>query len=88
MADINPEDHLDPNFYSTPKLTRQMMTYREWQETAKSTNGYIMSCGERWNLWSQHRGGGIYEISARPNYSGIKKPLKEKAQARSRKGHA
>lgn len=63
-----PISYLTNNFYTTPKLSRQIMTYKEWQSTAKATQCKIISCGETWNLHVKHIGGGIYEVTAQPNY--------------------
>jgi len=70
-------NHLSNGFYITPKITHQVMTYQDWQETALYTQCKIISQGETWNLRAKHLGGGMYEVSAYPNYWVDGKPPKK-----------
>ena len=75
---VGPISHLTNNFYTTTKLARQVMTYREWQETAKATQCRILALGESWELKARHLGGGMYEITAIPSYWQKGKPTRSK----------
>lgn len=81
MADVKPINHLNSSFYITPKVTRQVMTYRHWQETAMATQCRILSCGESWELKAKHLGGGMYEVQALPAYWREGKPSKAKVKS-------
>jgi len=76
MADIQPHNHLKDSFYTTPKFARQMMTLKQWKETCLATDGSIIALGETMNLYATSRGGGMYEVRARPNYWRNGKPKK------------
>ncbi len=76
MADIQPHNHLKDSFYTTPKFARQMMTLKQWKETCLATDGRILACGETYELHASSRGGGMYEVRARPNYWQNGKPKK------------
>ncbi len=76
MADIQPINHLKDQFYTTSKTAFQMMTGKEWRETCKATEGVILSCGESLELYAKSRGGGMYEVRARPMYWRNGKPAK------------
>ena len=64
MAERESVNRLTESFYTTPKSARQIMTYREWQETAKATGCKILACGRSYELTAKCKGGGIYEIRA------------------------
>lgn len=76
MADIEPHNHLNNNFYITPKLAHQMMTFKQWRETALATNGHIIASGETYDLHAESRGGGMYEVKAELPYWKHGKPAK------------
>jgi hypothetical protein len=80
MPKPEPKNHLNDNFYTTPKFASQVMTYRQWQETALATQGKIISCGETQILHAKHMGGGMYIITATPNYWTDNKPQKIKSK--------
>jgi len=80
MADIKPQNHLKDSFYTTPKFARQMMTFKQWRETCLATEGRILASGETWELFAKSRGGGMYEITAKPNYWRNGKPAKAKKE--------
>ena len=77
MSDIQPHNHLKDQFYTTPKLARQMMTYKQWRETALATDGRILANGETYELYSESRGGGMYEVKVRLMYWKDGKPTKK-----------
>ena len=77
MNKPEPINHLSESFYTTPKFARQVMTYHEWQETAKATQCIILSCGETYELKTRCMGGGMYEITAKENYWKNGKPQKK-----------
>ncbi len=79
MSEDNPANHLSDNFYTTPQLARQIMTRKEWQETAKATQCRILACGESYELTTRHMGGGMYEVRAGLTYWKNGKPAKAKA---------
>lgn len=64
MTDVQPVSHLSETFFKNPKLARQMMTFKQWRETALATNGYIIANGETYSLHAKSRGGGMYEVKA------------------------
>lgn len=76
MSERNLVNHLKSSFYTTPKLARQIMTFQEWQETAKATECRIIACGETYELKTRNIGGGIYEIRAELPYWKHGKPQK------------
>ena len=76
MADVQPINHLKDSFYTTSKLAFQMMTFKEWRETCKATEGHIVSMGETLELYATSRGGGMYEVRARQLYWRGGKPKK------------
>ena len=80
MSKENPVSHLSNSFFTTPKFARQIMTYNEWQETAKATQCRILSYGESYELSAKHMGGGMYEISADLTYWKNGKPKKVSAK--------
>ena len=77
MSDIQPHNHLKDQFYITPKLARQMMSGKQWRETALATDGRILATGETYELYAESRGGGMYEIKARLTYWKNGKPIKK-----------
>jgi len=79
MADVEPHNHLNNSFYTTPKLARQVMSYKQWQETAKATQCKIIANGETYELKARHMGGGMYEVSADLMYWRHGKPIKVKS---------
>jgi len=78
MSKDNHHNHLNDNFYTTPKLARQIMTYKQWQETAAATQCRIIANGETYELTAKHMGGGMYEIKANLTYWKDGKPKKVK----------
>ena len=68
MSENEPISHLKDSFFTTPQLARQIMTYKEWQESAKATQCKILACGETYELYARHMGGGMYEVKARLTY--------------------
>ena len=83
MSEIVPKNHLKNAFYTTPKLARQMMTTRQYQETSLATEGRILSCGETWILQAEYRGGGMQEVSAEPTYWTDSKPKRAKQSSKA-----
>ena len=79
MSKDNPVNHLSDSYYTTPKLARQVMSYKDWQETATATQGRILACGESYELTAKHMGGGMYEVRASLIYWKNGKPSKAKA---------
>ncbi len=73
-------DHLMDSFFSTPKSARQIMTYKQWQETAIATQCRILSCGESYELTARHMGGGMHEVRANQTYWRHGKPKKASAR--------
>ena len=74
----DPVNHLNPDFCTTPKLARQVMTYKSWQQTALATQCKVISMGETWDLRAKHLGGGMYEVRAYPTYWTTGKPSEHK----------
>lgn len=68
MSERKSVNHLNPNFYTTPGTARQVMTFQEWQETAKAIQRKILACGETYELKLKNLGGGMYEIRAELPY--------------------
>lgn len=79
MLNTQPINHLDNSYFTTPKLARQVMTYKEWQETAKATQCRILACGETYELTARHMGGGMYEVRASLMYWKNGKPNRKRA---------
>ncbi len=77
MADVQSVNHLTDSFYTTPQFARQIMTYKEWQETAKATQCRILACGETYEITVKHKGGGMYEVTAGLTYWKNGKPAKK-----------
>ncbi len=65
MTDLQPTNHLNNSFYVNAPFVHQMMTSKQWRETALQTNGHIIANGRTYELYSESRGGGMYEIKAR-----------------------
>ncbi len=80
MSKDNPVNHLNDSFYTTPKLARQIMSYKDWRETAEVTQCRILACGETHELTAKHMGGGMYEVRASLTYWKGGKPSKTKAR--------
>ncbi len=80
MSKENPVSHLNDNFFTTPKFARQIMTYKDWQETAAATQCRILSLGETHELTARHMGGGMYEVRANLTYWKNGKPKKAAAK--------
>jgi len=72
-------NHLKDSFYTTPKITRQIMTYTDWQETAMATQCRILALRETWVLKAKSMGGGMYEVTASPSYWPDGKPQRAKS---------
>lgn len=79
MSEKSPISHLGAGFFITPKFARQIMTYKEWQETAAITQCRIVALGETYELTAKHMGGGMYEVRADLTYWKGGKPQKAKA---------
>jgi len=90
MSEREAINHLKDSFYTTPKITRQVMTYKDWQETAMATQCRIIALGETWELSAKHLGGGMYEVTASPPYWKDGKPKRAKPgqKAPEKKGSA
>lgn len=57
-----PTNHLPDAAYAMPRDWSGVMTTAEWRETARATSGWIMACGEHWNLSAESIGGGIVRV--------------------------
>lgn len=68
MGNVEKINHLDNAFYATPSFHKQVMTYKEVRETFVATEGYVMSCGERWEIKSKHLGAGMYRVTLARTY--------------------
>lgn len=79
MPKDEPTNHLNSSFYTTPKIARQVMSYRHWHETAEVTQCRILACGETYELTARHMGGGMYEVGAGLTYWKDGKPKKKAA---------
>ena len=78
MSGDKPVSHLSDSFYTTPSYARTVMSYKEWQETARATQGRILSCGEMFELTAKHMGGGMYEVRLNRTYWRNGKPKRTK----------
>lgn len=78
MADIKPHNHLNQNFYTTPRFAHQIMSLKQWQETLLATDGYILSIGESWKLKQEYLGGGMREVRVEQTYWKNGHPVKKK----------
>ena len=64
--EIIPFNHLNNNFYTMPKIARQVMTTLQFKETLLQTENFIMSCGHGWKLKSESLGAGMVEVRLIP----------------------
>lgn len=80
MAEITPHNHLKDSFYTTPQFARQVMTLKQWRETALATEGRILSCGETWELKWRSLGGGMGEVTVGLTYWKNGKPARKKVR--------
>ena len=80
MTKENPVSHLSDSFFITPRYARQIMTHREWQETAKATQCRILAAGETYELTVKHMGGGMYEVRTGMLYWRDGKPKRGEAE--------
>lgn len=55
-------NHLPNSFYVYPDIARTTMTTKQWQETVKATDGYIIACGHGYDLKSSSMGGGMRKV--------------------------
>jgi len=63
MAEVKAVNHLSNSFYTTPSYASQIMTYVESRETLAATQGFILSCGEKWEVTVRHKGAGMYLVT-------------------------
>lgn len=55
-------NHLTLSFYSVPNAATMTLTKKELKETLLSTDGWIFSCGEAWDIKSKSLGAGVYKV--------------------------
>ena len=53
---------LPNSFYTVPKYSEMTMTKEDLRELLLATNGWIMACGQSWNIDSEHIGADIYRV--------------------------
>lgn len=58
-----PKNHLSVNHYTMPNRITQTMTRKELKETLLATDGWVMACGELWDIKSKHLGAGVYAVT-------------------------
>lgn len=60
-------NHLRDCFYTAPGTVtaNQTMTLREWQETALYTGGWILACGNTWDLVAKRVAPGVYNVTTK-----------------------
>lgn len=55
-------NHLSDNHYRKPSSFRSTMTTKQLRETLLDTNGWLLACGERWDIKSRKLGVGVHEV--------------------------
>jgi hypothetical protein len=56
-------NHLPTSFYQIPHCASTTMTRKDLKETLLATDGWVLSCGEIFDIKSKHLGAGVYRIS-------------------------
>lgn len=64
--ELQPQNHLNNNFYVMPSIASQMMTTRQVQETLLDTNNFVSSGGRGYRLKVKNVGAGMKQVSLVP----------------------
>jgi len=53
---------LPTNFYTMPRWSSMTMDRKDLKELLLSTGGYIIACGEMYNIKNEHLGAEVYKV--------------------------